>query len=248
MLSKNQRKFVRSLSLKKNRQAERLFTAEGAKTVMELLRAYRPRALFYAASYAGPRPEGVSVEVTDDELQSLSALECAHDVLAVFEMPDVPAVPSMDPDRLCIALDGLQDAGNLGTIIRLADWFGIERIVCSNATVDVYNPKVVQAAMGAMARVRVSYTDLPEWLASLPDSCPVYVTDLKGGDIYETELLNRGVLVFGNEGKGVSDEVKRLATSRLLLPSYPAGRTTSESLNVAVAAAVVCAEFRRRAR
>ena len=247
MLSKNQIKFVRSLSLKKNRQAARLFTAEGAKTVTDLLQTFRLRQLYHTASYAGPRPQGVSVMVSDDELQRISSLETAHEVVAIFEMPE-EVEPVWHKGELVLALDGLQDAGNLGTIIRLADWFGISQVVCSQGTVDVYNAKVVQSTMGALARVRVAYAALPEWLHRLPKECPVYVTDLKGDDLYVQELRPDGVLVFGNEGNGVSDAVRQLATRRLLLPNYPQGRPTSESLNVAVATAVIVSEFRRRVR
>ena len=146
--------------------------------------------------------------------------------------------------QLILALDGIQDAGNMGTIIRLADWFGISTIVCSPDTVDVYNPKVVQATMGALARVGVHYVDLVSFLPTL--QMPIYVTALDGQNIYTTSLTENGVIVMGNEGNGVSDAVKALATHSLLIPNFPVGSLTSESLNVGVAASIVCAEFRRR--
>jgi TrmH family RNA methyltransferase len=146
---------------------------------------------------------------------------------------------------LCLALDDVQDPGNLGTIIRIADWFGIEDIFCSRGTVDVYNPKVVQATMGAIARVRVHYVDLPEFIASM-GSTPVYGTFLDGKDMYGCQLSGNGLIVMGNEGNGISGEIERMVNNKLYIPNYPAERATSESLNVAVATAIVCAEFRRR--
>jgi TrmH family RNA methyltransferase len=146
--------------------------------------------------------------------------------------------------KLSLALDTVQDPGNLGTIIRIADWFGIEHVLCSKETVEVYNPKVVQATMGALARVSVHYVDLVEVLKET--SLPVYGTFLEGEDIYGEALSAEGVIVMGNEGNGVSEEVKKLVSRKLYIPNFPKGRETSESLNVAVATAITCAEFRRR--
>ena len=140
-----------------------------------------------------------------------------------------------------------QDPGNLGTIIRLADWFGIEDIFCSTGTVDVFNPKTVQATMGAIARVKVHYCDLPKLISSLK-GIPVYGTFLDGNIIYSETLSANGLIVMGNEGNGISREVEALINRRLYIPNYPQERETSESLNVAIATAVVCAEFRRRLR
>ncbi len=148
--------------------------------------------------------------------------------------------------RLSIALDGIQDPGNLGTIIRVADWMGVRHIICSRDTVDVYNPKVVQATMGAISRVKVYYADLSDVLRKLRESMPVYGTFLDGDNIYATELTEEGIIVMGNEGKGVSEPVANLATKRLYIPSYPPGEQTSESLNVAVATAITLSEFRRQ--
>ena len=147
--------------------------------------------------------------------------------------------------ELVLAVDTVQDPGNLGTIVRLADWFGIRHIVCSPETADLYNPKVVQATMGAMARVRLYYTPLADFLGSM-DRATVYGTFLDGVDLYRSTLTPRGVIVMGNEGNGISPELEPYIGSRLYIPSYPAGQPTSESLNVAVAAAITCAEFRRR--
>ena len=154
---------------------------------------------------------------------------------------------STQSDRLSLALDGVQNPGNLGTIIRLADWFGISDIYCSADTADCYNPKVVQATMGAILRVKVHYLQLADFLKkTAANKTPVYGTMLDGVNIYQSELTPAGVIVMGNEGKGVSDECARSFTHRLLIPSYPPERQGSESLNVAMATGIVCSEFRRR--
>jgi TrmH family RNA methyltransferase len=148
--------------------------------------------------------------------------------------------------ELCLALDEVQDPGNLGTIIRIADWVGIENIFCSQGTVDVYSPKVVQATMGALSRVHMHYVSLSELIGRLDDSVPVYGTLLDGTNIYMQTLSPTGLIVMGNEGNGITAEVRKLINRKLYIPNYPEGRDTSESLNVAVATAITCAEFRRR--
>ena len=169
------------------------------------------------------------------------------EVLAIFEQP----MDELDMDAptrsLCLALDGVQDPGNMGTIIRVADWFGIEHLYCSQNTVDVYNPKTIQATMGALARVKVHYTDLASFVQSLPN-IPVYGTFLNGDIIYQRELSPTGLIIMGNEGNGISPEIEQRITNRLYIPNYPIGRKTSESLNVAIATSIICAEFRRRFR
>ena len=167
-------------------------------------------------------------------------------MLAVFRQPDEETDVSVISHSLCLALDDVQDPGNLGTIVRLADWFGIEHIFCSPNTVDIYNPKTVQATMGGIARVRLHYTPLPEFIRSLK-GIPVYGTFLDGENMYTQPLSAYGLIVMGNEGNGIEDEVERLINRKLYIPNYPAERETSESLNVAIATAVVCAEFRRQA-
>ena len=148
--------------------------------------------------------------------------------------------------KLTIALDGVQDPGNLGTIIRIADWFGISDIICSHDTVDAFSPKVVQATMGSIARVHIHYADLENLIKALPDNYPVYGTFLDGSDLYDKQLSAGGIIVMGNEGKGISQPVRALVNQRLLIPNYPKGRKTADSLNVAIATAITCAEFRRR--
>jgi TrmH family RNA methyltransferase len=239
---------VRSLETKKGRKEDGVFLAEGNKIVGELVNCFE--CLFLAATpewlsqHPGVRALEVC-EVSHDELSKASLLKTPQQVLGVFRQPQYEADKSVVERSLCLALDDVQDPGNLGTIIRIADWFGIEDIFCSRGTVDVYNPKVVQATMGAIARVRVHYVDLPEFIASM-GSTPVYGTFLDGKDMYGCQLSGNGLIVMGNEGNGISSEIERMVNNKLYIPNYPAERATSESLNVAVATAIVCAEFRRR--
>jgi len=186
------------------------------------------------------------VETTDEELRKASFLQHPQQVLGVFPMMDDQAEACVPDTQLSLALDGVQDPGNLGTIIRIADWFGIEHIFCSQSTADLYNPKVVQATMGSIARVKVCYTDLVRLIDRLPRDYPVYGTLLDGADLYAQPLTPHGLIVMGNEGNGISPEVARKVSHRLLIPNYPAGRPTADSLNVAIATAITCAEFRRR--
>ena len=251
MISKNRIKYVRSLEMKKYRKAEGVFVAEGHKLVGDLLGAFP--CVYVAATQEwmdshAHELNGVEMDVvTDEELRRVSLMETPQQVLAVFRQRiDEVDVNRVVGEELCLALDDVQNPGNVGTIIRLADWFGIEHIFCSRGCADLYNPKTVQATMGAMARVQVHEVDLPQMLSSLPDDIPVYGTFLDGENLYGKSLENRGIIVMGNEGKGVSADVEAHVTERLYIPNYPAGRETSESLNVAIATAIVCAEFRRR--
>ena len=248
MIGKNTIKWVHSLEMKKNRKREHLFMAEGPKVVGDLLAHYRPRAVFATAEWNGRAslPSYVTPEtVSDDELRRLSFLQHPQQVIAVLEMDDDVSI-SVSPERLSLVLDGVQDPGNLGTIIRIADWFGIDNIVCSPDTADAYNPKVVQATMGSLARVNVSYTPLLPFLTSLPADMPIYGTLLDGSDIYASELSSRGIIIMGNEGNGISSEVRALVSKPLLIPNFRQGGDCAESLNVAVATAITCAEFCRR--
>jgi TrmH family RNA methyltransferase len=247
MISKNQIKFVRQLEQKKYRQREGLFVAEGPKVVGDLLRhGWQPKALYATSAW-----EGVSgmtgsgmVQVSAEELQRLSFLQHPQQVLAVFPMPENREMPPLKQGRLYLALDGVQDPGNLGTIIRIADWFGINTIYCSTDTADVWNPKVVQATMGSIARVSLYYTDLPQMLKSA--EVPVYGTLLDGENIYSQSLSSDGVIVMGNEGNGLSAPVRELVDRKLLIPSFNSSPDMAESLNVAIATAITCSEFRRR--
>ncbi|MCM1312825.1 MAG: RNA methyltransferase [Bacteroides sp.] len=250
MISKNKIKYIHSLELKKKRKEEKAFVAEGPKLIQELMGHFECICLAATADWMEENQDWAKTYptdcVTEDELRKISFLDTPQKVLAVFRQRDCRPDPSVITKSLCLAIDGVQNPGNLGTIVRLADWFGIEHIFCSKSSADIYNPKTVQATMGGMARVCVHYCDLPKLIASLPSGTPVYGTFLNGDNIYSESLEQHGLIVMGNEGKGVSDEVASLVTNRLYIPNYPTDRQTSESLNVAIATAIICAEFRRR--
>lgn len=253
MLSKAKLKYIRSLELKKNRRAEAAFVAEGPKVVGDMLPAFPCRLLVATEEWHAAHPMAKATEkvtVTPEELTRASFLKAPQEVLAVFAMGSEEECPSSVVEQeLCLALDDVQDPGNLGTIIRLADWFGIRHIFCSPATADAYNPKVVQATMGALARVKVHYSPLVPLLEELKGrNVPLYGTFLDGENLYEKSLAPHGLLIMGNEGNGISPEVASYVNERLFIPNYPVGVETSESLNVATATAIICAEFRRRMR
>lgn len=231
MLSKNKIKLIRSLETKKGREKNGMFVAEGPKVVGDL-------------KSCGFTPEMIIDEA--DDVRQVSFLQHPQGVVGIFHIPEPTANETIDASKLALALDGVQDPGNLGTIIRIADWFGIENIYCSHQTADCWNPKVVQATMGSIARVRVHYCDLQQLIKSAPDGFPVYGTLLDGDDIYTTTLSANGLIVMGNEGNGISNPIRPLISHKLLIPNYPKGRETADSLNVAVATAITCAEFRRR--
>ena len=242
MISKNQLKFVRQLEQKKYRRREGLFVAEGTKVVGDLLERYEPHSVFATPDWQAPA--GITPQiVTPDELQRLSFQQHPQQVLALFPLPNDK--PLAVGGGLSLGLDGVQDPGNLGTIIRIADWFGISTIVCSPDTADAWNPKVVQATMGSIARVNIYYTDLPALLDSLPQDFPVYGTFLDGQNIYTQQLSPTGLIIMGNEGNGISDAVRQRVSHRLLIPDFHQG-ATADSLNVAIATAITCSEFRRR--
>lgn len=242
MISKNQLKFVRQLEQKKYRRREGLFVAEGTKVVGDLLERFTPHSVFATADWQAPA--GITPQiVTDEELQRLSFQQHPQQVLALFAIPEPVEGPKID--NLTLALDGVQDPGNLGTIIRIADWFGISTLICSPDTADAWNPKVVQATMGSIARVNIYYIDLPALLDSLPKDFPVYGTFLDGDDIYTQQLATPALIIMGNEGNGISDAVRQRVSHRLLIPDFHQG-TTADSLNVAIATAITCSEFRRR--
>jgi TrmH family RNA methyltransferase len=217
--------------------------------VGDLLRAgYRAHSIFEVKS--GQQEiisrEATVQEVTEEELRRLCFLQHPQGVLAIFEIPETEHEPPVSTvnKQLSIALDGIQDPGNLGTIIRIADWFGIDAIYCSPDTADVYNPKVVQATMGSIAHIPIVYCNLEELLRKV--TCPIYGTLLDGENIYQKELSPNGIIVMGNEGNGISKEIRQLVTHRLLIPNFNPSAETAESLNVAIATAITCSEFRRR--
>lgn len=236
---------VRSLSDKRGRSEHGLFVAEGAKLIGELRRSnLRIRRIFATEGlFEGPEVECV----TEKEMERLSLLKTPSNSLAIVEIPCYRLDAAHVGQRLTLALDDVQNPGNLGTIIRLADWFGIGEIFCSPATADCFNPKVVQATMGAILRVRVHYVELAPLLAqAAARGVPVYGTFLEGENLYDAQLTDGGIIVMGNEGRGVRPDVAQTVTRKLFIPPFPADRRASESLNVAMATGVVCAEFRRR--
>ena len=232
---------IKALATKQGREEQGAFIAEGEKLVGEIRNSsLRIRRILQT------KPIFAEGElISEKEMERISQLKSANSVLAVVELPS-SRLASVKPEKnLVLALDRVQNPGNLGTIIRLADWFGISDIVCSEDTADCFNPKVVQATMGAILRVRVHYINLAEWLTKQRD-VKVYGTFLEGENIYSAQLDKSGVIVMGNEGQGISVEVANAVSHKLLIPPYPADRCGSESLNVAVATAVICSEFRRR--
>lgn len=248
-LSKNKIKYIRSLELKKNRRNEGVFVAEGPKLIDDLLGAFKCKFIAATDEWLSKNKAIVCdeiVTINSDELAKISFLKSPQQVLAIFEQKQYSYDADILNKELCLALDGVQDPGNLGTIIRIADWFGIENIFCSNETVDAYNPKTVQATMGALARVKVHYTELSDLIGGC-GSAAVYGTFLEGENIYQQKLSANGLIIMGNEGNGITEELKQKVNRKLYIPNYPMNRDTSESLNVAVATAIACAEFRRQA-
>ena len=241
-ISKAQVKLVRSLQQKKFRDELGLFVAEGEKCVSEIAKGFELVSLFREGENA-----------TRTEIEQMSGLRTPQGVMGVFRKRTMDN-GQWTMDGLTLVLDGVQDPGNLGTIIRTCDWFGVHDIVCSLDTADCYNPKVVQATMGALARVRVHYVDLPQWLkevSSQSSDIRIYGTLLDGKDMYEElkvrgeRLTAKGIIIMGNEGNGISQEVRPFITHPIRIPSYPKDVETSESLNVSIATAIVLAEFRR---
>ena len=249
MLSKALQKRIASLENKKQRRESGLFVAEGSKTVLDLIAAgIVPEKVIATVNWLAENRLNAGIEVIEVELEEMKRIsfqQTPQGVMGIFRQPQYDTDTTTPQRELCLALDNVQDPGNLGTIIRIADWFGIENIFCSTGTADIYNPKTIQATMGAIGRVRVHYVDLPVMLASLNGKAPIYGTFLDGEVVYTKRLEKHGVIVMGNEGNGIGDECSRHITERLLIPSYPEGRATSESLNVSVATAIICNEFRR---
>ena len=252
MISKQKIKFLRSLEHKKFRDIHNSFLAEGDKTISQLINHFSCEYLAATQSWldANPHIAALAKEadtLTPQQLSAASLLKTPQNAIAVFKKKTAtPPTPSVFTKQLCLVLDSIQDPGNLGTIIRISNWFGIKHIICSPATADVYSPKVIQAAMGALAGISICYTDTTEYLSSLPQDTPVYGTFLDGDNIYDVPLSNHGFIIMGNEGNGICDRVADLVTQRLYIPSCNTGSATVESLNVGVATAIICAEFRRR--
>jgi RNA methyltransferase, TrmH family len=256
MINKQQIKFIRSLQQKKYRDEYKMFIVEGLKSVNEAIET-SPQ-LVKAVYVACDKKEMINIkpipnhcscsEVVKEEFQKLSSLKAPQGILALINQPVIKFPEYNTLKDLILVLDRISDPGNLGTIIRLADWFGIEHIICSNDTVDCYNPKVVQASMGCILRVKIHYTDLPVFIKGLKTTTDltVYSTSLIGENIYQTRLSQPAIIIFGNESNGVSDELTKLTDTNLLIPNNARGAETAESLNVSIASAIVCAEFRRQ--
>jgi len=251
MLSKNRIKQINALQQKKFRNESRTFVAEGHKVVMELLRSeMKVREIFATDAWIeenAPQFRGVAVTAASDaEIKKISAMQTPCNVVAEVEMKPETQF-AIDSNTLYLALDSVRDPGNFGTIIRIANWFGIGNILASNDCVDNYNPKVIQASMGSAFRVDVHYCNLPETLADAREmGLPVYGTFLEGDDIYSASLSNKGVVVLGNEGHGILPDTERQITKKILIPCGASAADAPESLNVATATAIVCSEFFRR--
>ncbi|HUH28561.1 RNA methyltransferase [Gelidibacter sp.] len=240
MLTRNEIKLIASLGQKKQRLKHRLFTVEGKKTVAEFLKSHFKLHHLYAISDDYNCPHEKFSLVTEAELKKISALTTPQQVVAVFE---IPLAGNVVDDKLILALDAVRDPGNLGTIIRLCDWFGIAHLVCSETTVDCYNPKVVQATMGSLTRVNVSYLDLEAFLKTT--TVQKFGAFMDGENIYDSMLPKEGVLIMGNEANGISTEIEALIENRLGIPHFSTHQET-ESLNVATATAILLSEFKRR--
>lgn len=240
MVSKNQIKLITALRQKKFRDEHQLFFAEGIKVIRELLESdFELHHLYETANVFPEVSATVRTRIDENELKKISVLNTPNNCLAVFRIPKSKPIE----DRgLIVALDDVRDPGNMGTILRLCDWFGVRQLVCSQETVDLYNPKVVQATMGSITRVQVHYVYLEKFLADT--KLPVFGTFMDGENIYQTTLPKDGIIVMGNEANGISREVEKLTTDRIAIPRFGQLQQT-ESLNVATATAIVLSEFRR---
>ena len=239
-ISKNQLKIITSLSQKKYRQKHQLFIAEGIKVVNELLNSsYKINTLFAVDDFKTSINEDKIIRISEQDLQKISNLKSPNKVLGLFKIPEEKAVQSKG---LIVALDAINDPGNLGTIIRLCDWFGITELICSKDTVDCYNPKVVQASMGSLTRLSIRYLDLEAYLKSTV--IPTFIADMDGENVYQSNLPKEAVLIMGNEANGVSDAIKKLVNIKISIPRFGNVQQT-ESLNVATATAILLSEFKR---
>ena len=239
MVSKNQIKLINSLQQKKYRKLHNLFIAEGKKVIQELIDAnFSLEHLFVTKTDLFDKKHAATL-ISDSELKKISALTSANDCLAVFKIKEYSHSTN---SGLELALDNIKDPGNMGTIIRLCDWFGISKIICTEETVDIYNPKVVQATMGSLARVQVEYTNLAAYLKAT--DLEIFGTFMEGENIYKKEVPPNGILVMGNEANGISTEIEKLITQKISIPRFGNLQQT-ESLNVATATAIFLSEFKR---
>ncbi|MGM9863897.1 MAG: RNA methyltransferase [Lepagella sp.] len=246
-LSKTMAGRLHQLRLKKHRDERGVFVAEGGKCVGDTLGHFELVSLVATEKWFAGRPhvDGEVFLAGSDQMRQVSSLSTAPEVLAVYRRPEYEPDEKLVSTDLTLLLDGVQDPGNLGTIVRLCDWFGVRQIIASPACADLYNAKAVQATMGSISRVRVFYRNLGEFVSEHRE-VPVAGLLLNGENIYSATLPKPCLVVMGNEGRGITEEMRRLLTLRLLIPSYPAGAPTAESLNVAMATAITLSEFRRR--
>lgn len=252
MISKSQIQFIKSLSISKFRKTHEMFIAEGPKVVNELANSsFKIQGVYALSDWINKNQFRFSndtslTEVTEKELGRLSALKTPNQVVAIIHIAENIQQQSESINELVLMLDDISDPGNMGTIIRTADWFGIKQIICSNSCVDMYNPKVVQATMGSLFRVNVFYADLKEYLELLPKDQSVYGTLLEGENIYQSKLDKEGIIIIGNESHGISKALIPFITHKITIPNYSVKPwDTAESLNASTATAIVCAEFRR---
>jgi len=239
-ISKSQLKLITSLSQKKYRQKHNLFIAEGIKVVNELLNSsFEVELIFCTNDFQTTLPENKITRVSETELKKISTLKSPNKVLSLFKIPEEKPIQN---SGLILALDAINDPGNLGTIIRLCDWFGIAQLICSKDTVDCYNQKVVQASMGCLTRIKIQYLDLKNYFSE--SLLPTFIADMNGENVYQTVLPKEGILILGNEANGVSEEIKRKIKHKISIPRFGETQKT-ESLNVATAAAILISEFKR---
>ncbi len=250
MLSKNKIKFFNSLKLRKFRIKHNLFLAEGEKLVFNLLQSeIKPKFILTTSKELIPADKYYNFEifeVNNSDINKISQLKTPPSIIGIFEIPDYKINFAEIENSLSIFCDDIQNPGNLGTIIRTADWFGIETVFCSENTVDVYNSKTIQATMGSIASVKIHYINKPYFFSFLNKKIPVYGTLLEGENIYTANLSKNGIIIIGNEGNGISEDIKSYITNRLFIPDFNTKNKSAESLNVSVAAAIVCSEFKRR--
>ena len=239
-ISKNQLKLITSLSQKKYQQKHQLFIAEGIKVVQEIVNAaFSVERIFCTDDFSITISEDKITRISDADLKKISNLKTPNKVLGLFKIPDEDSIKN---EGLILALDTLNDPGNLGTIIRLCDWFGITQLICSKETVDCYNQKVVQASMGSLTRVSIRYIDLEEYLQET--NLPTFIADMDGENVYKINLPKEGILILGNEANGLSENIKTLVKNKISIPRFGEIQQT-ESLNVATATAILLSEFRR---
>lgn len=239
-LSKNHIKLINSLRQKKHRQSHGLFVAEGIKVVNELLNSsLKVDKIFATDDFSSEIYQKEIIRVSEAELKKISALKTPNKVLGVFKFPKQEELQN---SGLIVALDTVNDPGNLGTIIRLCDWFGVRQLVCSKDTVDCYNQKVIQSTMGSITRVNIVYTNLNQFISD--SNLPAFAADMEGTNVYKTELPEEAILVMGNEANGISEEIENLIQNKLTIPRFGTIQQT-ESLNVATATSILLSEFRR---